>query len=179
MLFDKNAFEVFFTKFGTMDANDAKIISQNIDNIYNLSSNGVLLIKKETALVKNVISQLDHYQITQNENIREFVNLTTKLDSLTAANRINNIMLENILITKNNLDYLNSITQAIENSIQADHTSLISPLLIKPHNLINSLKEIQLSNSANTMFTLKISNYHLFIRLSLIETFMYKNKFIY
>ena len=42
--------------FGTMDADDAKIISQNIDDIYDHSSNAVLLIKKETALVKNVIS---------------------------------------------------------------------------------------------------------------------------
>ena len=38
--------------FGTIDANDAKAITKSLDDIYNHSSNSILLVKKQTTLMK-------------------------------------------------------------------------------------------------------------------------------
>ena len=61
-------------------------------------------------------------------------------------------MLENMFNTKNNLDVLQLHTLAIENSIQADSTKLISPLMITPKNFIKSLETIKDKEGDYTLF---------------------------
>ena len=156
-----------------MDANDAKLIAKNIDDIYNHSSNAVILIKKQTTLVQNLISQLETYKSMNNKNIAQIKNFSNQSVSF------NNLMLENIFNTKNNLDVLQLHTLAIENSIQVDSTKLISPLIITPKNFIKSLETMKDKEGDYILFALQLSNYHVFLRLSTIKIYLYNNRIIY
>ena len=70
-------------------------------------------------------------------------------------------MLEKIIQSKLNLDRLEHTINAIENSIQADKTNVISPTLNTPKNFIESLEKINSQYHMKTMFEINLHNSHL------------------
>ena len=58
--------------FGTMRANNANEISNEIDNIDKRNSQIVVLLRNQTSLVRNAIVILEHYSNKQTTPIREY-----------------------------------------------------------------------------------------------------------
>ena len=165
--------------FGNMDDDDAEIIAKSFDKLYDDSGKTLKLVKNQTALVKNIVSQLEQYEAHFRNSIEELNNVSLNLNQLININRFNNILLENILVTKINMDRLEAVVVAIENSIQADKSNLISPTLITPRNFIDALELINDSTRGKSLFPVIYNNYHLFLKLSKIQIFIYKERLIY
>ena len=56
--------------FGTMEDNDAQLISESFDKIYNNSANTTLLVRNQTSIVKNRLSQVSNFDYQYNESIK-------------------------------------------------------------------------------------------------------------
>ena len=165
--------------FGTMNDADATLISETIDNIYNHSSNTVLLLKTETTLVKNMVLNFTNFQNQYNSDIAKLNNFTKDINLLITRENFNNLVLENIFHLKFNLEHANTFIEHIENSLQSDKTNFISPYLVTPHNLIKSMEKLTVSTGKTSIFDIKIENYHLFMKLSDIQLFLHNNKLVY
>ena len=165
--------------FGNMDADDAQLISDSFDNMYNDSLTTVKLVKKQTTIIKNLISQLDTYNDEYSKTFEYFKNYTSEINSMIHINNFNSLMLENILSIKMNVDRLEHTVNAIELSIQADKSNIISPTLVTPKNFIKSLQEIDSEYHLKTLFPIELDNYHVLMKLSKINIYIYKDKLIY
>lgn len=165
--------------FGTMDSDDAESISHTLDNVYDHSSKTILLVKNQTTIVKNLLLTVENYDKQREKDVNMLLNLTNNISGAINANQYNNIVLKNLFIILTNFNYLEQLITSIENSIQADHTNLISPMLITPQNFIASLAVIDKSSPKNMLFSISLPNYHLFTKLSTISILLYKSKIIY
>ena len=56
--------------FGTMEDNDAQLISESFDKIYNNSANTTLLVRNQTSIVKNILSQVSNFDYQYNESMK-------------------------------------------------------------------------------------------------------------
>lgn len=165
--------------FGSMDADDAKHIANTLDNIYDHSSNAILLVKKQTTIVKNLLVKINQYEEKRNNDITLLSNLTNQIEDAVNVNKYNSIVLENLLSTLINFNFFEQIVNTIENSIQSDHTNLIPPLLITPKNFINSLYKIYEDSGKNMLLKPTVENYHLFIKLTKVDLMIHDNKIIF
>lgn len=136
------ALEMVSIFIGTIDANDAKMISHTLDNIYNHSSNTILLVKKQTTIVKNLITKIEQYENQHQKDIKALSSINNDIQNAININKFNNLMLENLFIMINHFEVLDKIVESIDISIQADHTNVISPLLITPQHFIGSLQKL-------------------------------------
>ena len=56
--------------YHTMEDNDAQLISESFDKIYNNSANTTLLVRNQTSIVKNILSQVSNFDYQYNESIK-------------------------------------------------------------------------------------------------------------
>ena len=161
--------------FGTMDNDDAEHIAFTLDNVYNHSSNAILLIKKQTTTVQNLLKTLSNDEKNYKDNLNKLRNITATLQ----VQQHNELLLQEAFRLNLNFFALNNLLTAIENSIQADRTGLISPLLITPKNFIDSLEKINNDSNKNNLFATTLTNYHLFMKLSTVQILLYNNKLVY
>ena len=162
--------------FGTMNADDAEQISNTLDNIYNHSSNSILFVRNQTTIVKNLLDSINKFQTQYN---RDIAALNSYTGNLTLQQDFDNITFRNLYHLDLMFRHTNEIVSHIEESFQVDRTGFISPYLVTPKNLIKSLAKISLNTDKETFFGINSMNYHLFIKLSNIELFLYKRKIIY
>ena len=162
--------------FGTMDSDDADHIAFALDNVYNHSSNSIILIKKQTSLVQNLIKTLAIDEKNYKDNMLKLRRITAALQ----AQQQNELLLQEAFRLNLNFFALNDLLTAIEDSIQADKTGLISPLLITPKNFVDSLQKINdHHNEKSNLFAISLINYHLFMKLSSVQILLYNNKLVY
>lgn len=86
--------------FGTMDADDAEEISHTLDNIYDHSSASILLVKKQTTIVKNLISKIKDFE---EKNLAMINKLSNDVTDTIKSNKLNIVLQENILSLQNEI----------------------------------------------------------------------------
>ena len=83
------------------------------------------------------------------------------------------MILKNIINTKTNIDKYKRTLKDIKTSIQSDHSHAISSNIITPRFFIESLQKIKDARQIDTLFGIQLSNYHISIKLSEINLFLY------
>ena len=162
--------------FGTMDNDDAESIAHTLNNVYNHSSNTILLVKNQTTIVKNLLNTIAIDEKLHEESLNKLHDIASALQ----AQQFNEIVLQEAFRLNLNIFAINNLLSAIENSIQADRTGLISPLLITPKTFIESLEKInKVKPKDKQLLAIHIRNYHLFMKLSSVSILLYDNKLVY
>ena len=87
--------------------------------------------------------------------------------------KFNDLILETILETQFHVETLENSVSYIEDAIQSGKTGLISPQLVT--HFINALLEIKNNLNKELPFSLKLENYHSYIKTSTTDLAIIKN----
>lgn len=162
--------------FGTMNANDAENINNDIDEVYNKTRGIATLIKNQTSLLQATLSQVEKIQHRTENEIQTMYNYTSVL---TDAMQINNMILSSLFYMELHVEDIAEAIQTIEAAISEAKNGIPSPKIVTPVNFMKSLSAIHQNIPKDTPYPLTEKNYFLYMKISRTDVTLMNNRLIY
>lgn len=165
--------------FGSMSADDAEKINNDIDEVYSKSKGITILIKNQTSLLQSTIQNLETIKDQQNTDLIKLEEIARQAVSATNALEFNNQVLNSLLELELHLEGTTEILEDLEDAVSEAKSGKISPRIIPPENFIKSLGAIQENLLVDLPFPLEENNYFLYLRISQIDIALVNGRLIY
>lgn len=164
--------------YGTLDANDLKVINENFDNIKNSSDHMIKAIDKQTFILREVVQNINHNEKTIKET---FDQIAEKLNYLSRNYNDQDFQLKMVYALNKmtlGIQMLKSKVSTISNAITFGHRGIVSPQLFTPEMLIKAMKTFEAQNGEH-LLKLTENNYEVFMKIANLNVLTGRNTITY
>ena len=160
--------------WGNLANSDLEYINQEIDKLYSNTKEAILLEEKSIQITQNTLKALSTDFEIFNKNFLKIDNWTSTVDSKIDMLTIDDLVTEALFEIEIAIDDYREYIKACIDGISYAHTGHLSPLIMPPDVVINSLQNIQnLDLYVKPTFAINKKNYPLIMKIG--ETVVYLN----
>lgn len=159
--------------WGTLSNSDAEYYNNEIDKLYNHTNNLASIVQNQTRIIKHTINDFTRHLNSFNKNIGALEKWSLKVNENLSQFHADEQMLEIIQEFTLAIDEYDHTLRDIINALYASKSGVISPSLMSPDVLMDSLRELHDKDPfVNLLIPIDIAHYITYIKVSDIVVYV-------
>lgn len=165
--------------WGSLSSSDLDYLNTEIDKLYKHTNESILLQEKQIRITQNGLKDLENDFEIFNNNMIKLENWVSSADRQIEQNHVDNLMTEAILELEIVMDEYKDKIETFSEGILHARSGHLSPSLMPPSILIESLTEIQkLDTYTQPTFNISTANYPLIMKISEVVVYLNNTRLV-